>query len=65
MEGFLRPPEMNPRRPPRAYLVCEGSEPLTFTNVFPSWERNLGAQTQVIHRRPIRTRIHLSIIISA
>ncbi|CAG07251.1 unnamed protein product, partial [Tetraodon nigroviridis] len=27
--------EMNPRRPPRAYLICEGSEPLTFTNVFP------------------------------
>lgn len=38
--------EKNPRRPPRAYLICEGSEPLTFTNVFPRWERNPGAQTQ-------------------
>uniref|UniRef100_A0A667YY86 Supervillin c n=1 Tax=Myripristis murdjan TaxID=586833 RepID=A0A667YY86_9TELE len=31
--------EMNPRRPPQAYLISEGSEPLTFTNVFPRWER--------------------------
>uniref|UniRef100_A0A1A8NS73 HP domain-containing protein n=1 Tax=Nothobranchius rachovii TaxID=451742 RepID=A0A1A8NS73_9TELE len=30
--------EMNPRRPPQAYLIFEGSEPLTFTNVFPRWE---------------------------
>ncbi|XP_070704176.1 supervillin [Pempheris klunzingeri] len=30
--------EMNPRRPPQAYLILEGSEPLTFTNVFPRWE---------------------------
>ncbi|XP_008289012.1 supervillin-like isoform X2 [Stegastes partitus] len=38
--------EMNPRRPPQAYLIFEGSEPLTFTNVFPRWERSLGPQTQ-------------------
>ncbi|XP_058509127.1 supervillin isoform X2 [Solea solea] len=38
--------EMNPRRPPQAYLIFEGSEPLTFTNVFPHWERNLGPHTQ-------------------
>uniref|UniRef100_UPI0037E86EEB supervillin n=1 Tax=Semicossyphus pulcher TaxID=241346 RepID=UPI0037E86EEB len=38
--------EMNPRRPPQAYLVLEGAEPLTFTNVFPRWERSLGAHTQ-------------------
>ncbi|XP_076851834.1 supervillin isoform X2 [Brachyhypopomus gauderio] len=31
--------ERNPRRPPVAYLVKEGVEPLTFTNVFPSWEK--------------------------
>ncbi|XP_054615893.1 supervillin [Dunckerocampus dactyliophorus] len=31
--------EANPRRPPQAYLILEGSEPLTFTNVFPRWER--------------------------
>ncbi|XP_034567417.1 supervillin isoform X1 [Notolabrus celidotus] len=38
--------EMNPRRPPQAYLIFEGSEPLTFTNVFPRWERSSGAHTQ-------------------
>nr|XP_020461105.1 supervillin-like [Monopterus albus] len=38
--------EINPRRPPQAYLVLEGSEPLTFTNVFPHWEKNLGPNTQ-------------------
>ncbi|KAK5624274.1 hypothetical protein CRENBAI_000093 [Crenichthys baileyi] len=38
--------EINPRRPPQAYLIFEGSEPLTFTNVFPRWERNLGPLTQ-------------------
>ncbi|XP_056262421.1 supervillin isoform X3 [Pseudoliparis swirei] len=31
--------EMNPRRPPQTYLIFEGLEPLTFTNVFPCWER--------------------------
>ncbi|XP_073713197.1 supervillin isoform X3 [Misgurnus anguillicaudatus] len=30
--------ERNPRRPPMAYLIDEGAEPLTFTNIFPSWE---------------------------
>lgn len=44
---FLCIPEMNPRRPPQAYLIFEGSEPLTFTNVFPRWERSRGAPTQV------------------
>lgn len=38
--------EMNPRRPPQAYLIHEGTEPLTFTNVFPNWDRSLGSQTQ-------------------
>ncbi|XP_054463467.1 supervillin [Anoplopoma fimbria] len=38
--------EMNPRRPPQAYLIFEGREPLTFTNVFPRWERSLGPPTQ-------------------
>ncbi|XP_006810717.2 supervillin-like, partial [Neolamprologus brichardi] len=27
--------EINQRRPPHAYLILEGAEPLTFTNVFP------------------------------
>ncbi|CAB1431322.1 unnamed protein product, partial [Pleuronectes platessa] len=38
--------ELNPRRPPQAYLILEGSEPLTFTNVFPHWGRSLGPSTQ-------------------
>ncbi|XP_061906125.1 supervillin [Entelurus aequoreus] len=33
--------EVNPRRPPLAYLILEGEEPLTFTNVFPRWERTV------------------------
>uniref|UniRef100_A0A3Q2PQ28 Supervillin d n=1 Tax=Fundulus heteroclitus TaxID=8078 RepID=A0A3Q2PQ28_FUNHE len=32
--------EKNPRRPPLAYLVLAGYEPLTFTNIFPYWEKN-------------------------
>ncbi|XP_047232858.1 supervillin isoform X3 [Girardinichthys multiradiatus] len=32
--------EKNPRRPPLAYLVLAGFEPLTFTNIFPYWEKN-------------------------
>ncbi|KAM9746452.1 supervillin isoform 3-T4 [Menidia menidia] len=43
--------EINPRRPPLAYLIFEGSEPLTFTNVFPRWERSLGPHTQGDQRR--------------
>lgn len=38
--------ELNPRRPPPAYLIFEGLEPLTFTNIFPRWERSLGPHTQ-------------------
>ncbi|XP_041825180.1 supervillin isoform X2 [Melanotaenia boesemani] len=38
--------EINPRRPPQAYLIFEGLEPLTFTNIFPRWERSLGPHTQ-------------------
>nr|XP_015217402.1 PREDICTED: supervillin-like isoform X3 [Lepisosteus oculatus] len=30
--------EKNARRPPRAYLIHAGAEPLTFTNIFPKWE---------------------------
>ncbi|XP_035525445.1 supervillin [Morone saxatilis] len=30
----------NPRRPPLAYLVLAGCEPLTFTNIFPYWEKD-------------------------
>ncbi|KAM9779756.1 supervillin-like [Neosynchiropus ocellatus] len=38
--------ELNPRRPPKAYLISQGSEPLTFTNVFPRWEWDQGPSTQ-------------------
>ncbi|XP_059925626.1 supervillin isoform X4 [Gadus macrocephalus] len=38
--------ELNPRRPPMAYLISEGTEPLTFTNVFPHWERRPSTSTQ-------------------
>nr|XP_015832064.2 supervillin isoform X1 [Nothobranchius furzeri] len=32
--------EKNLRRPPLAYLVVAGFEPLTFTNIFPHWEKD-------------------------
>ncbi|XP_056285086.1 supervillin [Pseudoliparis swirei] len=32
--------EKNPRRPPLAYLILAGCEPLTFTNIFPYWEKD-------------------------
>ncbi|XP_061877799.1 supervillin-like isoform X3 [Entelurus aequoreus] len=28
----------NPTRPPKSYLIHSGLEPLTFTNIFPTWE---------------------------
>ncbi|XP_077365026.1 supervillin a isoform X3 [Festucalex cinctus] len=30
--------EKNPKKAPKAYLIHAGLEPLTFTNMFPSWE---------------------------
>jgi len=30
--------EKNERKTPKAYLIHAGLEPLTFTNMFPSWE---------------------------
>ncbi|XP_039472869.1 supervillin a isoform X14 [Oreochromis aureus] len=30
--------EKNEKKPPKAYLIHAGLEPLTFTNMFPSWE---------------------------
>lgn len=38
--------ERNPRRPPMAYLIDEGVEPLTFINIFPSWEMRLTQEVQ-------------------
>ncbi|MEQ2189300.1 hypothetical protein GOODEAATRI_024038 [Goodea atripinnis] len=31
-------PEKNEKKPPKAYLIHAGLEPLTFTNMFPCWE---------------------------
>ncbi|CAB1341639.1 unnamed protein product [Coregonus sp. 'balchen'] len=36
----------NPRRPLQAYLIQDGAEPLTFTNVFPRWEKRPTSTTQ-------------------
>ncbi|XP_041123033.1 supervillin-like [Polyodon spathula] len=38
--------EKNPRRPPRAYLIHAGAEPLTFTNIFPKWETSPDIMSQ-------------------
>ncbi|XP_067869293.1 supervillin-like isoform X3 [Heterodontus francisci] len=40
--------EKNPRRPPKAYLVHAGAEPLTFTNIFPRWEYDMEIMQQCI-----------------
>lgn len=39
--------EKNSRRPPQAYLILAGAEPLTFTNIFPYWEKNPNIKVQV------------------
>ncbi|KAG9350075.1 hypothetical protein JZ751_026428 [Albula glossodonta] len=38
--------EKNQRRPPQAYLILAGAEPLTFTNIFPYWERDPNIKLQ-------------------
>lgn len=37
----------NSKRPPQAYLILAGAEPLTFTNIFPYWEKNTNMKGQV------------------
>ncbi|KAF7666598.1 hypothetical protein LDENG_00100350 [Lucifuga dentata] len=39
--------DKNPRRPPQAYLILAGCEPLTFTNIFPYWEKDPSIAAQV------------------
>ncbi|XP_067825177.1 supervillin-like isoform X3 [Heptranchias perlo] len=39
--------EKNPRRPPKAYMVHAGAEPLTFTNIFPRWDYDVEIVQQV------------------
>ncbi|XP_065124619.1 supervillin isoform X2 [Paramisgurnus dabryanus] len=48
--------ERNPRRPPIAYLIDEGAEPLTFTNIFPSWEMR---QTKEMQDCMVRKKLTL------
>ncbi|XP_030649796.1 supervillin [Chanos chanos] len=43
--------ERNPRRPPMAYLIEEGAEPFTFTNVFPYWEKSPRAMQQDVRKK--------------
>ncbi|XP_019738899.1 supervillin-like isoform X2 [Hippocampus comes] len=40
--------EKSSRRPPQAYLVTAGCEPLTFTNIFPYWQTDpsVGSKTE-------------------
>ncbi|KAJ8344855.1 hypothetical protein SKAU_G00290480 [Synaphobranchus kaupii] len=49
--------EKNARRPPQAYLIHTGTEPLTFTNIFPRWERN--PKTRLQQGEPVRSKITL------
>ncbi|KAF3704410.1 Supervillin Archvillin p205/p250 [Channa argus] len=39
--------EKSPRRPPPAYLILAGCEPLTFTNIFPYWEKDTTISSEV------------------
>uniref|UniRef100_A0A8C1XAE8 Supervillin c n=1 Tax=Cyprinus carpio TaxID=7962 RepID=A0A8C1XAE8_CYPCA len=48
--------ERNPRRPPMAYLIDEGAEPLTFTNIFPLWEMRM---TQEVQDCTVRKKLNL------
>ncbi|KAK7122880.1 hypothetical protein R3I94_019855 [Phoxinus phoxinus] len=54
--------EKNSRRPPQAYLILAGAEPLTFTNIFPYWEKdtNIKVQVEGAHNKVILVRDALS-----
>lgn len=45
--SLLNVVEKNPRRPPLAYLVQAGYEPLTFTNIFPYWIKDASIAPKV------------------
>ncbi|XP_061079892.1 supervillin-like isoform X3 [Conger conger] len=49
--------EKNSRRPPQAYLIHAGTEPLTFTNVFPRWEWD--PKTRPQQGEPVRSKVVL------
>ncbi|XP_067225073.1 supervillin isoform X1 [Chanodichthys erythropterus] len=54
--------EKNSRRPPQAYLILAGAEPLTFTNIFPYWEKNpnINVQVEGAHNKVILVKDALS-----
>uniref|UniRef100_A0A8C7XLE9 Supervillin d n=1 Tax=Oryzias sinensis TaxID=183150 RepID=A0A8C7XLE9_9TELE len=51
--------EKNPRRPPQAYLVLAGWEPLTFTNIFPYWEKDptIPVKTKVVLVKDVLSKL--------
>ncbi|KAJ8414282.1 hypothetical protein AAFF_G00051520 [Aldrovandia affinis] len=54
--------EKNRRRPPQAYLILAGAEPLTFTNIFPYWERdpNIKLQGEAVRNKVVLVQDALS-----
>uniref|UniRef100_A0A8C9XT02 Supervillin d n=1 Tax=Sander lucioperca TaxID=283035 RepID=A0A8C9XT02_SANLU len=52
--------EKNPRRPPLAYLVLAGCEPLTFTNIFPYWENDTSIASKVSKNKVMLVKEALS-----
>ncbi|XP_066519033.1 supervillin [Hoplias malabaricus] len=50
----------NSRRPPQAYLILAGAEPLTFTNIFPYWEKDPNNRVQGIRNKVILVEEALS-----
>uniref|UniRef100_A0A3B4D489 HP domain-containing protein n=1 Tax=Pygocentrus nattereri TaxID=42514 RepID=A0A3B4D489_PYGNA len=50
----------NSRRPPQAYLILAGAEPLTFTNIFPYWEKDPSIRVQGLRNKVILVEDALS-----
>uniref|UniRef100_A0A8B9K8W1 Supervillin d n=1 Tax=Astyanax mexicanus TaxID=7994 RepID=A0A8B9K8W1_ASTMX len=50
----------NSRRPPQAYLILAGAEPLTFTNIFPYWEKDPSIRVQGMRNKVILVEDALS-----
>lgn len=56
-DGFP-PAEKNETKPQKSYLIHAGLEPLTFTNMFPSWEHR--EDVAEITERVSSTHVHPS-----
>uniref|UniRef100_A0A9J8B5B2 Supervillin d n=1 Tax=Cyprinus carpio carpio TaxID=630221 RepID=A0A9J8B5B2_CYPCA len=52
--------EKNSRRPPQAYLILAGAEPLTFTNIFPYWEKDPNIKVEGARNKVILVKDALS-----